>query len=103
MTEIRGQHSGANMQIANGKWRMVKPISDLRLLISGLCALFLALSVSAQAQQPKKVLLLGYLSNSNPASESTRSEIIREALRERGFLDGKNIAIEYRYAEGKID
>jgi putative tryptophan/tyrosine transport system substrate-binding protein len=49
------------------------------------------------------VLLLGYLSNSNPASESTRSEIIREALRERGFVDGKNIAIEYRYAEGRVD
>ena len=57
----------------------------------------------AQAQQPKKDPRLGYLSNSDPASESTRSEAIRLALRERGYVEGQNIAIEYRYAQGKID
>src|SRR5262245_56338466 len=68
-----------------------------------LCALLLALSFSAQAQQPKKVFRLGYLSNTDPADESTRSESIRLALRELGYLDGQNIVIEYRYAEGKND
>jgi putative tryptophan/tyrosine transport system substrate-binding protein len=43
------------------------------------------------------------LSRSDPDSESTRSEPIRRALRELGYIDGQNIAIEYRYAEGKVD
>ena len=57
----------------------------------------------AQAQQPKKVPRIGYLSNSMPALESARSEAIRLALRELGYVEGQNIAIEYRYAEGKPD
>ena len=57
----------------------------------------------ASAQQPKKVPRIGYLSPSDPGSESTRSEPIRRALRERGYIEGQNIAIEYRYAEGKVD
>jgi len=68
-----------------------------------LVAVLLALGVTAEAQQPKKVPRIGYLSNSGPATESTRSEPIRLALRERGYIEGKNIAIEYRYAEGKRD
>ena len=61
----------------------------------------LALGVIAEAQQPKKVPRIGYLSATDPASESTRSEAIRLALRELGYIEGQNIAIEYRYAEGK--
>ena len=57
----------------------------------------------AQAQQPKKVPRLGYLSNTDPATESTRIEAIRLALRELGYIEGQNIATEYRYAEGKND
>ena len=56
-----------------------------------------------QAQQPKKVPRIGYLSSFDPATESTRSEAIRLALRELGYIEGQNIAIEYRYAEGKVD
>ena len=55
----------------------------------------------AEAQQPKKVPRIGYLSSSDPAAESTRAEAIRLALRELGYIEGQNIAIEYRYAEGK--
>jgi len=39
----------------------------------------------------------------DPARESARAEAIRLALRERGYIEGQNIAIEYRYAEGKLD
>ena len=63
----------------------------------------LALGVTAEAQQPKKVPRIGYLSPNDPASESARSEAIRLALRELGYIEGQNIAIEYRYAEGKRD
>jgi len=53
------------------------------------------------AQQPNKILRIGYLSSFDPAGESARSEGIRLALRELGYIEGQNIAIEYRYAEGK--
>jgi putative ABC transport system substrate-binding protein len=65
-------------------------------------AMLFALSVSAHAQQPKKVPRIGYLS-SFPANDSARAEAVRLALRELGYIEGQNIAIEYRYAEGKID
>jgi ABC-type uncharacterized transport system substrate-binding protein len=68
-----------------------------------LCAMLLALCSPAAAQQPKKVYRIGYLSQFDPASESTRAEAIRLALRELGYIEGQNIAIEYRYGEGKTD
>jgi ABC-type uncharacterized transport system substrate-binding protein len=57
----------------------------------------------AQAQQPKKIHRIGYLSSSDPNRESTRAEGIRLALRELGHVEGQTIAIEYRYADGKVD
>ena len=70
-----------------------------------LAALILTCFQLADAQQPKKVPRIGYLSSRDPAGagESTRSEAIRLALRERGHIEGQNITIEYRYAEGKRD
>jgi ABC-type uncharacterized transport system substrate-binding protein len=58
---------------------------------------------AAQAQQPKKIPLIGFLSARDPATESARAAAIRLALRDLGYTEGKNIAIEYRYAEGKLD
>jgi putative tryptophan/tyrosine transport system substrate-binding protein len=63
----------------------------------------LAVAVIAEAQQPKKVPRIGYLSSGDPASESARSEGVRLALRELGYIEGQNIATEYRYAERKQD
>ena len=63
----------------------------------------LAVTVIAEAQQPKKVPLIGYLSSADAALDSARYEAIRLALRERGYIEGQNIASEYRYAEGKLD
>ena len=65
--------------------------------------MLLALPFSARAQQPKKVSRLGYLSNTDAATDSARAEGIRLALRERGYIEGQNIAMEYRHAEGKVD
>ena len=55
------------------------------------------------AQQPKKVARIGYLSAYDSGSESTRAKGIRLALRELGYIEGQNIAFEYRYAEAKRD
>jgi putative ABC transport system substrate-binding protein len=60
-----------------------------------------ALCSSAEAQQPKKVSRIGYLSSADPATDSPRAAGIRLALRELGYIEGQNIAIEYRYSEGK--
>ena len=57
----------------------------------------------SEAQQPKKIPRIGYLSNSDPVTESARAEAIRLSLRERGYIEGQNIVTEYRYAEGKPD
>jgi putative ABC transport system substrate-binding protein len=74
-----------------------------KITVLTLCAMIFALSYSASAQQPKKVPRIGYLSSFDPPSDSAGSEAIRLALRERGYIDGQNIAIEYRYGEGKPD
>src|SRR4030095_12154589 len=63
----------------------------------------LALGVIAEAQQPGKVPRLGYLSPVDAATDSPRAEGIRQALHELGYIEGQNIASEYRYAEGKLD
>jgi putative ABC transport system substrate-binding protein len=68
-----------------------------------LCAMLLALCASAEAQQPKKVPRIGYLSPLDVVRESTRGEPIRVALRDLGYIEGQNTVIEYRYAEGKLD
>ncbi len=64
---------------------------------------FVGLAGGVESQQAKKVPRIGYLSATDPASESARAEAIRLALRERGHIEGQNVAIEYRYAEGKGD
>jgi putative tryptophan/tyrosine transport system substrate-binding protein len=68
-----------------------------------LTALLFALCASAEAQQPKKVARIGYLSTTDPATDSARVEGIRLALRELGYIEGQNIAMEYRFAEGRSD
>ena len=66
-----------------------------------LSTLLLALCFPAQAQQPKKVPRIGFLAQSDSNSQST--ETIRLALRQLGYIEGQNIAFEYRDAEGKRD
>ena len=57
----------------------------------------------ATAQQPAKIPRIGFLSVASPSSMSARVEAFHQGLRELGYVEGKNIAIEYRYAEGKLD
>ncbi len=68
-----------------------------------LAAVLLTVAVVAEAQQPTKVSRIGYLVSSDSITESSRSEAIRRALRDLGYVEGQNIAFEYRYAEGKLD
>jgi ABC-type uncharacterized transport system substrate-binding protein len=73
---------------------VVKTISDLRRLISGLCALLFALSVSAQAQETKKLPRIGYLSIGD--IRGPRSNAFFQGLRDLGYVEGKNVLVEHR-------
>jgi putative tryptophan/tyrosine transport system substrate-binding protein len=63
----------------------------------------LVLGVIAEAQQPAKIPRIGYLTGATPDGQSARIEPFRQGLRELGYVEGKNIFIEHRYAEGKLD
>jgi putative tryptophan/tyrosine transport system substrate-binding protein len=84
------------MQIANGRWRMVKPISDLPLLISGSCALLFVLSVFADAQQPTKIHRVGFLGT----EAREQMDAVGRVLRELGYIEGKNVIYEFRAGRG---
>ena len=66
-------------------------------------AVLLAVGVIADAQQPKKLPRIGFLSAASSSAISARVEAFRQGLRELGYADGKNILIEWRFAEGKSD
>lgn len=59
--------------------------------------------LAADAQQAGKVHRIGYLSTSSPSADSFRIEGFRQALRDLGYVEGNNIAVEYRFAEGRHD
>ena len=87
----------------------VSGFSERRRLMSNkfvclaLSALLLALCVPAGAQQPGNMPQLGFLSGNSASTISARVGAFRQGLREVGYAEGKNIAIEYRYADGKLD
>jgi hypothetical protein len=122
MTKISGQRSQVSSQEPEGDVMsedagcadrflcvplasVTKPISDLRLLISGLFPLPLALSLVgavffalcsfAEAQQPTKVPRIGYLIGAAASANSVRIEAFRQGLRELGYVEGKTIVIEW--------
>ncbi|HSE87713.1 MAG TPA: ABC transporter substrate-binding protein, partial [Candidatus Binatia bacterium] len=73
-----------------------------KITVLTLSALLYALSVTAQAQQPTKVARIGYLVGPSSAS-SARYDAFRQGLRELGYVEGKNIVIEWRSSEGNRD
>jgi putative ABC transport system substrate-binding protein len=74
-------------------------------LAAGLVVLILVAlgAARAEAQQPAKVPRIGFLIATSQSVSSARIEAFRQDLRELGYVEGKNIVIEYRYAEGKPD
>src|SRR5262249_46417827 len=74
-----------------------------KILVYALPALILATIHLANAQQPKKVQRIGLLSSGSPSSTKKGVEAFRQRLRELGYVEGQNIVIEYRYAEGVAD
>jgi ABC-type uncharacterized transport system substrate-binding protein len=77
---------------------MIKKMNGL-----ALCAMLFALCFPVEAQQPTKVPRIGFLGRSSPSAISARTEAFRQGLRELGYVEGKNIVIEWRFADGKLD
>ena len=66
-------------------------------------AIVLVLFAQAQAQQPKKITRIGWLAGNLPYGQKSRIEVFRQALRELGYTEGRDVIIEARYNQGKLD
>ena len=78
------------MKVVRNRWSVANAALTL-------CAVLFALCVSAEAKQPKKVPRIGYLGGSRSSADV---EAFQQGLRGLGYIEGQNINIEYRYAEG---
>jgi putative tryptophan/tyrosine transport system substrate-binding protein len=74
-----------------------------KIIFLALCSLLLAPCSRADAQQSSKIFRIGYLIATSAAVSAANIETLRQGLRDLGYEEGKNIVIEYRYAEGKQD
>ena len=84
------------------EWREQKNMNR-KITVLTLCAMLFALCASADAQQPTKIPRIGYLNISSPSASNLRAEAFRQGLREIGYVEGKNIVIEWRSAEETLD
>jgi putative ABC transport system substrate-binding protein len=73
-----------------------------RFLLTSLAGI-LATPLAAEGQSAGKAYRIGYLGNASALAQATRVESLRAALRDLGYEEGKNIVIEFRWAEGKLD
>jgi putative ABC transport system substrate-binding protein len=73
---------------------------DLSILVA---ALVLTVTLGANAQQAAKVPRIGYLAGGTPDDEKERVAAFQQGLRDLSYVDGKNILVEYRYADGNLD
>ena len=74
-----------------------------KLITLALGSMLLALSFSVEAQQPTKFPRIGYLSGTDPIGAESLVKGFRQGLQDLGYIEGNNILVEYRYAEGKVD
>src|SRR5262245_4172557 len=74
-----------------------------KIVVLVLNTLVFALCVAADAQQRQKIPRIGVLSVTSPATIAARLDAFRQGLRELGYVEGKNINIEYRFADGNLD
>ena len=76
---------------------------DRRTFLAGTGAVLLAAPLAADAQQAGKVPRIGFLSLTSPSDRPPLLDAFRQGLRELGWVEGQNIVIDYRYAEGRVD
>src|SRR6266508_4235031 len=74
-----------------------------KITILTLSAVLFALCSSAQAQQPVKVIKIGWLSSTFSSRPAAGFDVFRQVLQDHGYVEGKNIVFEFRYAEEKYE
>jgi putative ABC transport system substrate-binding protein len=74
-----------------------------KIVLIVLCVMFFALCCAAEAQPPAKIYRIGYLAPGSASALGARMDAFRQGLRELGYVEGKNIFIERRHADGKLD
>jgi putative ABC transport system substrate-binding protein len=74
-----------------------------KIIVCLLTTALLSIAPFIEAQQPGKVPRIGFLIASSPSAMAPRMDAFRQGLRELGYVEGKNIIVEWRYAEGKLD
>jgi len=84
------------MKVVTSQWSILGSCFALSVMLSALCS-------PAEPQQPGKVPRIGILSYPSPAVLSNQTKAFRQALRDLGYVEGKNVVIEYRSAEGRYD
>ena len=91
---------GGERKAVSSKTRERNPMLK-KIIRFGLCAMLLALCASAEAQQPGKIFRIGFLDASTASGSAVLVDAFRQELNKLGWTDGKNITIEYRFAEQK--
>jgi len=86
VSSVEGQRAEKNMQ--------------RKITVLTLCAMLFALCLPIQAQQAGKLLRIGFLDSSTASGSAVLVEAFRQELSKLGWIEGKNIAIEYRFAGG---
>jgi ABC-type uncharacterized transport system substrate-binding protein len=90
--------------VSSGEWKETEKNMKKKFTLLTLSAILFALCASTHAQQTKKVPRIGILFGGAASSVSSANlEAFRQGLRDLGYIEGKNVVIEYRYAEGKLD
>ena len=94
---------GRTKSLSNGSTLLTSKDMKKKIVVLTLCAMLLALCSSTQAQQPTKISRIGRLAIASQSAESARIEAFRNGMRDLGYVEGKNIVVEWRFADGKLD
>src|ERR1700736_5550182 len=89
--------------MAHRRERICLPQMPRRTFLAITAGGLLAASLDAEAQQAGKVYRVGFLGNSTAALEANLVGPFREGLRDLGYVEGRNVVIEYRWADGKYE
>src|SRR5215813_15089417 len=74
-----------------------------KIAVMAVALMTLVSAYSTQAQQPQRIPRIGFLIAASQSTDPSRIEAFRQGLQNLGYLEGQNVLIEYRYADGKLD